>query len=98
MRKTIRRSFSLRPIIFISILVLLVFYVFQVNALTEETYLVQGYEGKLSQLSEEKEALEINFSKVNSLVNIENYLLGQNFEKVSQVKYIYILEGSVVAK
>jgi hypothetical protein len=85
-------------ITFISILVLLVFYIFQVNTLANETYLIQSCEEKLSQLSGESETLEVNFSKVSSLSNIENYLQNQNFEKVSQVKYIYILESSVAAK
>lgn len=84
-------------IIFISILALLVFYIFQVNTLTKETYLIQSCEKKLSQLSGENETLEVNFSKANSLTNIENYLQRQNFEKVSQVKYIHILESSVAA-
>ncbi len=84
-------------IIFISMLALLVFYIFQVNTLTNETYLIQSCEEKLSQLSGENETLEVNFSKANSLANIENYLQRQNFEKVSQVKYIYILESSVAA-
>ena len=82
---------------FISILALLVFYIFQVNTLANETYLIQSCEEKLSQLSGENEILEVNFSKVNSLTNIENYLQNQNFEKVSQVKYIHILESSVAA-
>ncbi len=81
----------------ISILALLVFYIFQVNSLTNGTYLGQSCEKKLSQLSGENETLEVNFSKANSLTNIENYLQNQNFEKVSQVKYIYILESSVAA-
>lgn len=85
-------------ITFISILALLVFYIFQVNALTNETYLIQSCEKKLGQLSGGNETLEVNFSKANSLTNIENYLQSQNFEKVSQIKYIYILESSVAAK
>jgi len=84
-------------IIFISILAPLVFYIFQVNTLANETYLIQSWEKKLSQLSGENETLEVNFSKANSLSNIENYLQNQNFEKVSQVKYIHILESSVAA-
>jgi len=84
-------------ITFISILALLVFYIFQINALTEETHFIQSCEKKLSQLSGENENLEVSFSRANSLVNIENYLQNQNFEKVSQVKYIYILESSVAA-
>jgi cell division protein FtsL len=85
-------------ITFVSTLLLLVFYVFQVNALTAETNFIQSCQKKLSQLSGEKENLEVNFSKASSLANIENYLQTQNFEKVSQVKYIYILESSVAAK
>ena len=84
-------------IIFISTLILLVFYIFQVNVLTEETYFIKSCEKKLTQLSRENETLEVDFSKASSLANIGNYLQSQNFEKVSQVKYIYILEGSVAA-
>lgn len=85
-------------IILISTLTLLVFYIFQVNTLANETYLIQSCEKKLSQLSGDNETLEVSFSKADSLSNIENYLQSQNFEKVSQVKYIHILESSVAAK
>ncbi|PIV64961.1 MAG: hypothetical protein COS09_02070 [Candidatus Nealsonbacteria bacterium CG01_land_8_20_14_3_00_12] len=84
----------------ISILILtpLVFYIFQVNALTRETYLIKNYEKNLGQLSSESETLKVDFSKVNSLSNLENYLQNGNFEKVTQVKYIQILESSVAAR
>lgn len=84
----------------ISILTLtpLVFYIFQVNTLAREAYLIKKYEKNLVQLSSEGETLKVDFSKVNSLSNLENYLQNGNFEKVTQVKYIQILEGSVAAK
>ncbi|PJA83570.1 MAG: hypothetical protein CO146_00915 [Candidatus Nealsonbacteria bacterium CG_4_9_14_3_um_filter_37_29] len=87
-------------LIMISILILtpLVFYIFQVNALTRETYLIKNYEKNLGQLSSESETLKVDFSKVNSLSNLENYLQNGNFEKVTQVKYIQILESSVAAR
>ena len=81
----------------ISIAVLLIFYILQVNFLTEEIYFLQSYEKKVNQLSGENETLKVDFSKSNSLTHIENYLLTQDFEKVSQVKYIRILESSVAA-
>jgi len=84
--------------IFISTLVLLVVCIFQINALTEEIYSVKSCEKEISQLSGENGILEVNFSKSNSLKNIETYFQNQNFEKVTQVKYIHILEGSVAAK
>jgi len=82
----------------ILILNLLIFCIFQVNALTKENYLVKSCEKKLTQLSEENEILKVNFSKTNSLVNLENYLENGNFEKAGQVRYIQILESSVAAK
>ncbi len=81
----------------ISITALLIFYIFQVNFLTEETYSLQVSEKKANQLSGENETLKVDFSKLNSLTHIENYLLSQEFEKVGQVKYIRILESSVAA-
>lgn len=84
-------------IIFISIISLLVIYVFQVNALTYENYLLKNQEKKLTEIKKEKETLEINFSRANSLANIENYFQNhQNFEKTNQLKYIKILESQVV--
>jgi len=81
----------------VSIAALLIFYILQVNFLTEETYSLQVSEKKANQLSGENETLKVDFSKLNSLTHIENYLLSQEFEKVGQVKYIRILESSVAA-
>ncbi len=83
---------------FILISALLVFYIFQVNSLTSQIYLFQNQERKLTEIKKENESLEIDFSKANSLVNIENYFKNQGFEKAKRVKYIQILETSVVAK
>jgi len=79
-------------------LVLLIFYIFQVGTLTQKIYLLGDFEERLEKLSKENEVLEIEFSKSNSLANIENYLIGENFVKAnaSQVKYLQILESTVV--
>jgi len=97
MRSNINKKFF-SAIIAISILTFLSFYIFQINALAKETYLIQGYEKELNRISGTNEALEVNFSKANSLKNIENYIQAKNFKKVTQVKYIHILEGSVAAR
>ena len=88
----------IKATISISILFLLSFYIFQVNSLSKEIYLIENYEKQLNQLSEENEALEINFSKVNSLKNIVSYVETQNFERVNKIKYIRILETLVVLR
>ena len=80
--------------------VLLIFYILQVGTLTQKIYLIADYEKRLEKLSQKNEVLEIEFSKSNSLANIENYLIGENFVKAnaSQVKYLQILESTVVSK
>jgi len=75
---------------FILMLLSLVIYIFQVNFLTREVYLIGDYEKQLTQLTQENENLEIGFSKANSLTNLDHYLQNEKFEKVSQVKYIQI--------
>jgi len=85
-------------LLFISIISLLVLYIFQVNSFTYENYLLKNQERKLTEIKKEKEVLEINFSRANSLVNMETYFQNQDFEKANQVKYIQILETSVVTK
>lgn len=80
---------------FISILALLVLYIFQVNDLSKEIYLIEKQEEKLKVLSQENEDLEIDFSKAGSLANLESYLQNKNFEK-GRVRYIQILESPVV--
>lgn len=82
-------------LIFISIISLLVIYIFQVNSLTGESYLLKNQERKLTEIKKEKEILEISFSQVRSLANIENYFQNQNFKKANQVKYIQITESHV---
>lgn len=83
--------------VFILITSLLVLYIFQVNSLVGENYLLKNQERKLAEIKKEKEILEINFSQVSSLANLETYFQTQDFVKASQVKYIQILEASIVA-
>jgi DNA primase large subunit len=80
---------------FILIISLLILYVFQINALTGENYLLTKQEKKITEIRKESEVLKIDFAKANSLVNIENYFQNRGFAKTNEVKYIRILETSV---
>lgn len=83
---------------FLLIAPLLIFYIFQVNAVTKTSFLILSYEKKVTLLSQENKNLEINFSQVNSLANLETLLKNSNYEKIDKVHYIRVLEGTVVAK
>lgn len=83
---------------FVSLVALFGYYIFQVNALAKESYMIRDYEKKVRQFSKTNEILEVNFSKTNSLTNAEKYLSNQVFQKTNSVKYIQLLEDQVVRK
>lgn len=82
----------------ISLASLLVFYIFQVNKIVFGEYLLQGCEQKLNEIIEESKRLEIDFSQVNSLENIETLAKNLEFEKAEKIHYIQVLQGKVVSK
>lgn len=79
-----------RALSLVSIISLLIFYIFQVTSLAKDQYLLKENQVKLTDLVKQREALEINFSKIQSLTNLDAYFLSQNFEKSKQTKYIQI--------
>jgi len=83
---------------FILITFLLVFYIFQVNEMTKAGFFVSNYQRKIAELSQENKNLEINFSQVNSLANLEILLNNFNYEKIEKVHYLKVLGTTVVAK
>ena len=80
----------------ILIITLLVFYIFQFNALTSETYKIQDSQKKINELFSENENLEIKLAKLNSLASIETLIKEFDFEKVDKIHYIQILESQIV--
>lgn len=77
---------------------LLVIFVLQVNAYTKEMYLLQDYQQKIGQLSEENKYLEIDFAKADSLENIGGFVQNMTFEKADNIEYIKLLDATVLAK
>lgn len=64
--------------------------------MTKNLYLIKNCEKKIKNLSHEDEILKIKFSQVNSLKSLESLVQNLNYERVSQVYYIQVLEGMVV--
>jgi len=97
----LRWRFSLKTI-WISVLILVgalsIFYIFQVNTVVREIYLIKSYEKQFFQLSQENQKLSINFSKANSLENIEALAKNLGFEKVGKIHYIKVLGETIVTK
>ncbi len=76
-----------------SAIILLVFLVFQLNAITFEIGLIQEYENKLEIAKQDNENLTIDSAQINSL-DIEVF----GFEKVGRIHFIRPLEEIVVVK
>ena len=72
------------------------FTIIQMSFYAREVFLIKSYKNKITKLTKENKDLEIEFSKSNSLTNLEDYL--KNFEKVKNAKYIKLTGASVVEK
>ena len=77
---------------------LLIFYLFQVERLTKESYLVKTYNQEIKALTWQNLALEKEQTELSSLENVEEKIRNLNFVKVSEVKYIpiyfdYLVKG-----
>jgi len=85
-----------RAICFIGFFVslsLLVFYVWQINELTRGSYLINSYEKQISKLSTENKNLQISFAENSFLGQALEKIQALNFQRVTSVKYIKILDG-----
>jgi len=93
---------SLRVVWILSLIIigfLLSFYISQVIELTETAFSISDHEKKIATLSQEDKNLEINFSQINSLANLEILIKDLNYEKIGdKVYYIRVLEEQVAAK
>ncbi|MGA2418138.1 MAG: hypothetical protein ABSF55_02780 [Candidatus Staskawiczbacteria bacterium] len=76
-------------------LVLLVFYVWQINYLTKDFYLINGYKEQISQISQENKNLQVSFATNSFLGQVLEKVQALNFQKVTSVKYIQIPDASV---
>jgi len=79
-------------------LVLLVFYVWQINDLTRGSYTINNYEKQISQLSGENKSLQVSFAESSFLGQALVKIQALNFQRTTSVKYIQILDSSAKAQ
>lgn len=80
---------------FFMTLSLLVFYVWQINALTRGSYLINSYEEQISKLSDDNKNLQVSFAESSFLGQALLKIQALNFQKTTSVKYIEIPDSSV---
>lgn len=91
-------NFRFFYLIFLLVIPLLAFYIFQTSSVVSESYQAQKYQKKIDELSGENKFLEINSVKVNSLESVDSRVQELGFEKIGKIHYIQILDGSAVTK
>ncbi|MBU0546932.1 MAG: hypothetical protein ABH876_00495 [Patescibacteria group bacterium] len=96
MTKAIEQTQTISTLIFFLMLSLIVPLILQVNYLTRDVFLIKEYKQKLSQITENNEGLKISLAQSSSSENVDDYIQAKNFVKAEQIKYIQILETSVV--
>ena len=77
---------------------LLMFYVFQIQVVMGNDYMVGKYEKDIIEFSKNNSFLEMEVDKFNSLEDIETRIENLNLVKVDELKYIFISEDHLVAE
>ena len=77
---------------------LLMFYVFQIQVVMGNDYMVGKYEKDIIEFSKNNSFLEMEVDKFNSLEDIETRIQDLNLVKVDELKYIFISEDHLVAE
>lgn len=76
----------------------LVFYVFQVNEMLRDGYLMKSYQKKVDTLLRENKNLEISLAQISYLENIQKKTQELSFKNIQTIKYIQILDSSLAKR
>ncbi len=82
--------------VFVS-LMLLVFYIYQINQITREYYLIKDYNKQMDNILSDNRVLEDNLSENDFLGQAMNKANQLGFEKITDVTYDQILNGSLAS-
>ena len=80
------------------VVLLSIFYVFQIIQITQESYLVLDYQEEAQNLLQNNEGLQICFTENKSLDNIESLAQELNYEKIGKIHYIQTIDNVVATK
>ena len=80
----------------VALSLILIFYIFSVNKLTEGVYSIKSYNKEVNVLLQENKILRNNFANDSFLAKTQEKAKTLNFEKTKDIKYIQILENSLV--
>lgn len=76
-------------------ILLLIFYIYQINVLTRETYFISSYKNDINEILQANKKLEVNFAENSFLGEVLDRVQALDFEKTTSVKYIQVLDASL---
>lgn len=82
----------------IPIAAILVFYIFQISEITKAVSLISKYEKEITALYQQSKELEAGLFSGNSLTDLDSALNNLNYEKVSKVYYIRVMDSEMAVK
>ncbi len=74
---------------------MLIFYIFQVNQLTMESYLIKNDNRQMSMLTQENTDLQANFAQTSFLGQVQSEAASLDFQKTTNVAYVQLLQPSL---
>lgn len=77
---------------------LLIFYLFQINAVTKASFIAYQQEKELTLSFQQARDLEAGLLAESHLVNLDDMIRSYNYEKVNKVHYIQIQDGEMAVR
>ena len=77
---------------------LIIFYIFQINEVTKISFLIYKQEAEIAAVSQQIRDSEAGLLAENSLIGLDNIFSELNYEKVSKVYYIQVLDNGVAVQ
>lgn len=82
--------------IFTTIAILSGFYIYQISELSHTSYLASQKESDIKEIKKENSGLKLSISKNKNLIDVEEKVKEQGYDKVTKIDYM-VIEGSTVA-
>jgi hypothetical protein len=80
-----------------ALLLMLAFYVFEINELTKGTYLIKSYNKQISQLSMQNKVLKANSASSDFLAGVQAKVRDMGFQKTADIQYVQVVETQLAS-
>jgi cell division protein FtsL len=95
-----KKKLNNSKIFFVSIIttiaVLSGFYIYQISELSHTSYLASQKESDIKEIKKENSGLKLSISKNKNLIDVEEKVKEQGYDKVTKIDYM-VIERSTVA-